>query len=594
MANKDELDEVGRFNISVAALEPLYENSYHRIRVTRGRARSDAIAWLSLNKAGCEKANEKNASIIDGRDAEDEDIDGIPTEDIICKKCERLNYRPWSRICAGAALLVGGVICARHEILQPHGLADLQKGERYCNIDYALCSVIKALAPPSRVIVSYDIGCQYAVNFENRIKKLPAPLQIDTDSMDITFGLPVWHGGIHEEACRSRKSLKLYDVGRTDGEGIERIWVLMNPFAWATKEMGAGARHDWLEEKADSICFGKNVREVDTLLRRLVIAKDERDVQVKAFRQMDKGVEPDDRRKWKRAIREWKKDRDGPSPYTMPETTSMTEAGVRRQLDAEEMDAINSGETRVHGVTQTAFLVAGLQLEAAQRRILADLKGPTVIPMNLEGTINNRRRALLVKMERYTDLQKLYMPGLAGYLDSQPVAEPLAIDAEHIPLHLPSSIPYELRNMVCAEGLPGKELKLRVAQSSGKADSMRKNLHAKQYSIEYRNKHIAGQRASTRARSLLGSIQERLELDAAAYRTAREAVLHLRHETEAADFPVLRDSDLQLEGEVDEPDAAAMARLSRAGSSQRPRHIHVSTGRHKISWLSLGTQQSDL
>ena len=44
----------------------------------------------------------------------------------------------------------------------------------------------------------------------------------------------------------------------------------------------------------------------------------------------------------------------------------MSEADVRRQLDAEEMEAVNLGNTPVHGISQTAFLVAGLQLESAQ------------------------------------------------------------------------------------------------------------------------------------------------------------------------------------------------------------------------------------
>lgn len=127
-------------------------------------------------------------------------------------------------------------------------------------MDYALCSVVDALDPPSRVVVSYDIGCQYAINFEERMQKLPSRLHIDNPTDKLTYGLPVWHGAIHEEACRSRNSLKyIAGVGRTDGEGIERIWSLMNPVAYATKEMGEGARHDAIEDKGDSINFLKNV-----------------------------------------------------------------------------------------------------------------------------------------------------------------------------------------------------------------------------------------------------------------------------------------------------------------------------------------------
>ncbi|KAJ7039474.1 hypothetical protein C8F04DRAFT_1178631 [Mycena alexandri] len=37
---------------------------------------------------------------------------------------------------------VGGVVCAWHEVVRPQGIGDLQKGERYANMDYILMSAI--------------------------------------------------------------------------------------------------------------------------------------------------------------------------------------------------------------------------------------------------------------------------------------------------------------------------------------------------------------------------------------------------------------------------------------------------------------------
>ena len=117
-------------------------------------------------------------------------------------------------------------------------------------MDYVLLSVI-AVMRYKALTVSYDIGCQFMLNFFKRMQKMPSALQKLQSDLDIVFGLPVWHGGIHEEACRTRHSLKYHDgVGRTDGEAIERVWSLLNPLSWATKYMGEGARHDWLEEPA--------------------------------------------------------------------------------------------------------------------------------------------------------------------------------------------------------------------------------------------------------------------------------------------------------------------------------------------------------
>ena len=119
------------------------------------------------------------------------------------------------------------------------------------------------------------------------------------------------------------------------------------------------------------------------LARRFIIACDERDVQVAAFKRVDKTVDAEDRRKWRAAVDAWDCTREGPSPFTLPVDSEypprvgatdtncyrvggMSAADVRRQLDTEEMDAIKKGDAAVHGASQTAFLVAGLQLEAAQ------------------------------------------------------------------------------------------------------------------------------------------------------------------------------------------------------------------------------------
>jgi hypothetical protein len=48
-------------------------------------------------------------------------------------------------------------------------------------------------------------------------------------------------------------------VGRTDGEGIERTWAILNPLGYSTKEMGKGAHHDAIENKVDHLNFEKNI-----------------------------------------------------------------------------------------------------------------------------------------------------------------------------------------------------------------------------------------------------------------------------------------------------------------------------------------------
>ncbi|KAJ7029042.1 hypothetical protein C8F04DRAFT_963384 [Mycena alexandri] len=70
---------------------------------------------------------------------------------------------------------------------------------------------------------------------------MPEHLQLDLALITLLFALPVWHASAHEESCQNQNSLTyLEGVGRTDGEGIERTWSVLNPIAWATKEMVKG------------------------------------------------------------------------------------------------------------------------------------------------------------------------------------------------------------------------------------------------------------------------------------------------------------------------------------------------------------------
>lgn len=109
------------------------------------------------------------------------------------------------------------------------------------------------------IAVTYDIACQYKKHFYERIEALPAVLRT-LPVPDITWGLPVWHGNVHEIDCETSESLKYkVGVGKTDGEGIERVWSLLNPFSYMTRDQLPGARHDDIEDKCDHHNFLKNI-----------------------------------------------------------------------------------------------------------------------------------------------------------------------------------------------------------------------------------------------------------------------------------------------------------------------------------------------
>jgi hypothetical protein len=128
-------------------------------------------------------------------------------------------------------------------------------------MDYILMSAL-ADFDLQEVTLSYDIACQWIKNFEERMERLPEHLRRDLDAFELQTGLPVWHALAHEDSCASMNSLNyLLGVGRSDGEGVERLWAWLNGFAYQSKEMGLGNRADSLEDKLDSHNFLKNLGE---------------------------------------------------------------------------------------------------------------------------------------------------------------------------------------------------------------------------------------------------------------------------------------------------------------------------------------------
>ncbi|KAJ6509612.1 hypothetical protein DFH09DRAFT_942560, partial [Mycena vulgaris] len=56
---------------------------------------------------------------------------------------------------------IGMGVCARHEFVQPNGVGDLQKGERFANMDLIFASILRHNDDRLRKIIFYNIVCQW-------------------------------------------------------------------------------------------------------------------------------------------------------------------------------------------------------------------------------------------------------------------------------------------------------------------------------------------------------------------------------------------------------------------------------------------------
>ncbi|KAJ7797391.1 hypothetical protein B0H14DRAFT_3093166 [Mycena olivaceomarginata] len=138
-----------------------------------------------------------------------------------------------------ASSRVGIVDCARHNMKHPNSVGDLQKGERYINMDFMLWKSLEHHDNIVQLYISYNIVCQ----------ALPSTLRLRGTKRYYCWLIPKFHLPAHIKACNILFSVNLTPfVAQTDGEAPERGWANANPLASSTKEMGPGARRDTLDD----------------------------------------------------------------------------------------------------------------------------------------------------------------------------------------------------------------------------------------------------------------------------------------------------------------------------------------------------------
>lgn len=115
-------------------------------------------------------------------------------------------------------------------------------------MDYFFLSSIKT-TQVSRIVVSYDIACQWSKNILERCRLYPSNPISTSQDLDMVYLVPKFHLNAHIQKCREAYSFNFEPkVGRTDGESPERGWAATNAVANSTKEMGPGSRRDTLDD----------------------------------------------------------------------------------------------------------------------------------------------------------------------------------------------------------------------------------------------------------------------------------------------------------------------------------------------------------
>lgn len=120
---------------------------------------------------------------------------------------------------------------------------------RYANTDYAFLSSLRDFLL-RHLIISYDVACQWYKHLLERIPSFPKDLQLDLSNIVVNYLLPKWHALTHGDKCQSNFSFdRRRHMAQLNGEGVERLWSLINSVAFSSREMGGGSRCDIIDGK---------------------------------------------------------------------------------------------------------------------------------------------------------------------------------------------------------------------------------------------------------------------------------------------------------------------------------------------------------
>ncbi|TFY55987.1 hypothetical protein EVJ58_g7906 [Rhodofomes roseus] len=394
-------------------------------------------------------------------------------------------------------------------------------------MDYLFASSVQHTTPGAdkiRLVVSYDIACQWSTNLWSRMSRYER--QWDYDARTITFLIPKFHLPAHQESCQTKYSFNyIKGVGRTDGEGVERGWAAVKGFSGSTKEMGPGSRRDVLDDAFGDYNWRKVTHLARTLLDRMKSAVIESAEQTVIFEELTAVTDRVRVVEWKQQVEAWEEGADF-NPFVATRHP-VTLAAVRRQLAEEESEGIENGSlVPLHDkVSPSALIMAGLELEDVQRRLRTDAAELNAhSPDDQRAHLIRRRNNLQLRIDAWREIQLLYMPGVATLRNQAAEASVAPVLAENAVLYLPSDV-HKHPHVPQVPSLLDIERRMRLAQANDSLEQMRRHLRARTKLFNIKDRDVRGQRYNTRSRTYIDTIQAKIDADAERYRRAHAALL---------------------------------------------------------------------
>ena len=91
-------------------------------------------------------------------------------------------------------------------------------------MDFIFVSAINKMTA-GRLVVSYDIACQWHKNLRSRMASIPIKYRPDLDGRVVEYVIPKFHIGAHGTSCQSKILPELSPAHGSNGQGEYRTWL---------------------------------------------------------------------------------------------------------------------------------------------------------------------------------------------------------------------------------------------------------------------------------------------------------------------------------------------------------------------------------
>ncbi|KAJ7029541.1 hypothetical protein C8F04DRAFT_962701 [Mycena alexandri] len=426
---------------------------------------------------------------------------------------------------------IGTVDCARHNMKRPNGVGDLQKGERYINMDYMLWKSLEGYDDLIQLTVSYDIVCQWRINIWRRLAKYKSQLRQTARGRYFVWLIPKFHLPAHIEACNILYSFNLTPyVGQTDGEAPERGWANANPLAASTKEMGPGSRRDTLDDHFNDWNHKKIIALGRVMLERIQKAVAQTVDKEQELVETEASLPPEIVVSWRTAMELWEDDPSKANPFNVAEKHASLHA-IRGRIAEEakyavEGDAADDVRGDLHA---SEMLAMGMQLKQQQCDLACDILAlKTHASDRQKTTVLERGNKLRRKITGWVNIQSEFQPTVVGLRAADDAARTAAARMQPtVGLWLPSK-QARTPGTVFKDTHARYKFDMREARAHKSLDDVRSLLLVRTHQYKVKDSGaVAGVAGQTQIQGGIEVLNERIRRAADDYRAAHRAMSSL-------------------------------------------------------------------